>query len=118
MAVDERGPHDELRLGRTVVEVLVVLVAVQLAFFAVLVAAQAVPDDPIVTHLQEAIDEGTYGPTGRPDNMGSESTSFDECVAVGTGLGRPDLNPFERAARMPRTGSCSTGRGHRRTGPW
>ena len=109
MAVDERGPHDELRLGRTVVEVLVVLVAVQLAFFAVLVAAQAVPDDPIVTHLQEAIDEGTYGPTGRPDNMGSESTSFDECVAVGTGLGRPDLNPFERAARMPRIGSCSTG---------
>ncbi len=91
------------------VEVLVVLVAVQLTFFALLVLAQAVPDDPIVTNLQEAVDEGIYGPTGRPDNMGSESTSFDECVAVGTGLGRPDLNAFERAARMPRIGSCSAG---------
>ena len=109
MVGDGGGHHVTARVGRTVVEVLAILVVVQLAFFGLLVAAQAVPDGPIVTHLQEAVDEGTYGPTGRPDNMGAESTSFDECVAVGTGLGRPDLNPFERAARMPRIGSCSTG---------
>ena len=86
-----------------------VLVAVQLLFFALLVAAQWVPDRPIVTHLNEAVEDGIYGPNGKPDNMGSTSTSFDECVAVGTGLGRPELDPFERAARMPRIGNCATG---------
>jgi hypothetical protein len=105
-AVPTSRTGDALRILRDVV---VVLVLLQLLFFGLLVAAQAVPDGPIVEHLNEAVADGTYGPTGRPDNMGSESTSFDECVAVGTGLGRPDLDPFERAARMPRIGSCSTG---------
>lgn len=106
---DTGGQHETRRVGTTVLQVVAVLIVVQLAFFALLVVAQAVPDGSIVTHLQEAVDEGIYGPTGRPDNMGSESTSFDECVLVGVGLGRPDWNPFERAARMPRIGSCADG---------
>ena len=90
-------------------EVLVVLLALQFLFFGLLVAAQSIPDRPIVAHLNEAVEDGTYGPNGRPDNMGSTSTSFDECVAVGTGLGRPEYSAFERAARMPRIGNCATG---------
>jgi hypothetical protein len=106
---DGHRPPRARPFGRRLAELFVVLVAVQVLFFALLVAAQLVPDDPIVTNLNEAVEDGIYGPNGRPDNMGSTSTSFDECVAVGTGLGRPDLNPFERAARMPRIGNCATG---------
>jgi hypothetical protein len=87
-----------------------VLVACQLVFFALLFLAQAVPDDPIEEHLLEAVDDGLYGPTGRPDQMGGTSEAFTECVALGTGLGAPDLSVWERTIRMPRIGSCGAGR--------
>ena len=82
---------------REVAPLVGVLLVLQCIFFAFLVLAQLVPDGPIVDHLVEAGADGTYGPIGRPDNMGGTSTSFDECVLVGTGLGRPDLNALERA---------------------
>ena len=108
------GPDGAAATGfgrRGVGQLVGVLLVLQCIFFALLVLAQLVPDDPIVDHLVEAGADRTYGPIGRPDNMGGISTSFDECVLVGTGLGRPDLDALERAARMPRIGSCSTGRG-------
>ena len=79
-------------------------------FFALLVLAQACPGP-----TRSSITSGRLapmGPTGRsggPTTWARTSTSFDECVLVGTGLGRPDLNPLERAARMPRIGNCATG---------
>ena len=78
-------------------------------FVGLLVVAQAVPDDRIVAHLLEAVEDGTYASNSAPDNMGGTSSSFTECVAIGTGLGRPELGPWERAVRMPRIGNCAEG---------
>jgi hypothetical protein len=86
-----------------------VLIGLQVVFLGLLFAAQAVPDRPIVTHLVEGIDDRIYGPTGRPDFMGGVSEAFTECVALGTGLGRPDLGVWQRTVRMPRLESCSRG---------
>ena len=94
---------------RTLVRLVVVLVALQIVFVALLVIAQAVPDDRIVAHLLEAVEDGTYASNSEPDNMGGTSSSFTECVAIGTGLGRPELGPWERAVRMPRIGNCAEG---------
>ena len=74
------------------------MLALQAVFLGLLVLAQAVPDDPIVANLLEAVEDGTYATNSEPDNMGGTSSSFTECVAIGTGLGRPDLGPWERAA--------------------
>lgn len=87
-----------------------VLIALQFMLFALLVAAQAVPDKPIVDHLVSSIEKGTYGPSLIPDRMGTPSDSFTECVVVGTGLGAdPDESALSRAARMPRIGNCDGG---------
>jgi hypothetical protein len=87
----------------------VVLIALQAVFLTLLVLAQAVPDDPIVAHLVEAVEDGTYASNSAPDNMGGTSSSFTECIAIGTGLGRPELGIWERAVRMPRIGNCAQG---------
>jgi hypothetical protein len=94
---------------RGVVRLGVLLVALQAVFLGLLVLAQAVPDDRIVGNLLEAVEDGTYASNSEPDNLGGTSSSFTECVAIGTGLGRPDLGPWERALRMPRIGNCADG---------
>ena len=94
---------------RAMVRLAVLLVALQAVFVGLLVVAQAVPDDRIVAHLLEAVEDGTYASNSEPDNMGGTSSSFTECVAIGTGLGRPELGPWERAVRMPRIGNCAEG---------
>lgn len=94
---------------RAVLRLAVVLVTLQAVFLALLVSAQAVPDDPIVDHLLEAVEDGTYPSNLEPDNMGGTSSSFTECITVGTGLGRPELSPWERAIRMPRISNCAEG---------
>lgn len=81
----------------------------QVCFFVLLVAAQAVPDDPIVSKLVSAVEDETYGPTSRPDLMGGIAATHSECVMVGTGLGRPDAGLWDRAVRMPRISSCNDG---------
>lgn len=87
----------------------VLLIALQAVFLTLLVLAQAVPDDRIVAHLVEAVEDGTYASNSAPDNMGGTSSSFTECIAIGTGLGRPELGIWERALRMPRIGNCAQG---------
>jgi hypothetical protein len=94
---------------QTAIRLGILLVALPAVFLGLLVLAQAIPDEPIVSHLLEAVEDGTYGANSEPDNMGGTSSSFTECVAIGTGLGRPELNPWERAMRMPRIGNCATG---------
>lgn len=83
--------------------------AVQIIFFGLLIAAQAVPDKPIVDKLAVAIDQGIYGPSGMPDRMGGSSDTFTECVLAGTGLGSVGKNAFEKAVVMPRISNCSVG---------
>ena len=61
-------PNVEVK--RTVVRLAVVLVALQAVFLGLLVLAQAVPDDPIVDHLLQAVEDGTYLSNSAPDNMG------------------------------------------------
>ena len=100
------------------VRLCVLLVVLQAIFLGLLVLAQAVPDEPIVAHLLEAVEEGTYASNLEPDNMGGTSSSFTECILVGTGLGRPELGPWERALRMPRIGNCARARGPAPAGGW
>jgi hypothetical protein len=85
------------------------VVALQLVFFALLVAGAAFPDRPVVDHLSADARSGAYGPSGEPDGQGGRATTFTDCVAAGTGLGAPGLSIFERAVRMPRLGSCEQG---------
>lgn len=88
----------------------VLLAGLQVMFFALLVAGQAVPDNPIIHKLARAVDVGTYGPSSLPDRMGGISDSFTECVVVGTGLGaQPNESALHRAAVMPRISNCSRG---------
>ncbi|MFI7583651.1 hypothetical protein ACH9DO_07650 [Kocuria sp. M1N1S27] len=86
------------------------LLGLQFVFFGLLVAAQAVPDRPIVQNLLSSVEAGTYGPNSVPDRMGGVADTFTECVLVGTGLGAaPDESAFSRAVRMPRIASCAGG---------
>lgn len=86
------------------------LFGLQFVFFGMLVAAQAVPDRPIVDNLVSSIDAGTYGPYSLPDRMGGTSDTFTECVLVSAGLGAPpEESAFSRAVRMPRIASCAGG---------
>lgn len=84
--------------------------ALQLVFFSLLVAGQAVPDKPIIENLAVSVANGTYGMSGAADRMGGSADTFTECVVAGTGLGSVDKNAFERAVVMPRIGSCHTGK--------
>lgn len=88
-----------------------VLVALQFVLFGLLIVGQAVPDKPIVDNLVSSIEKNTYGPSGIPDRMGTQSDTFTECVVVGTGLGAsPDESALSRAARMPRIDNCAGGK--------
>lgn len=88
-----------------------VLVALQFVLFGLLIVGQAVPDKPIVDNLVSSIENNTYGPSGIPDRMGTQSDTFTECVVVGTGLGAsPDESALSRAARMPRIDNCAGGK--------
>ncbi|MGA7205095.1 MAG: hypothetical protein WBX27_10745 [Specibacter sp.] len=82
---------------------------VQIVFFGLLVAGQAVPDKAIADNLAVDIHNGNYGPDGLPDRMGSNSDTFTECIVAATGLGHDGENLFVRAAYMPRLGSCKGG---------
>jgi len=86
------------------------LAVLQIVFFGLLVAGQAVPDQVILTQLSKDIKAGNYGPSGIPDGMGGTADTFTECVVVGTGLGQDGRNVFERAAFMPRISNCETGK--------
>ena len=96
---------------RFLASVLAALLAVQVVFFAALVAAQAVPDAPIVTALATAVDDGTYGPAYVDDGVGGRADRFTECVIVGYGVTDPDdrRNVLQRAAWGPRLESCELG---------
>lgn len=98
-------------IGKNVAVLIAGFAALQTVLFLLLVAGQAVPDEPIVDNLVKAIDAGTYGPSGLPDRMGGVSDTFTECVVVGTGLGdgSPDDSPWEQAGYMPRISNCEGG---------
>ena len=91
------------------------LVGLQLLFFALLVVGAAVPDRTIVDDLAADVRSGAYGQNAEPDRMGGRSTTYTDCVAAGTGLGRPDYSVLERASRMPRLESCRGGADEIRT---
>ncbi|MEX5269779.1 hypothetical protein [Kocuria sabuli] len=86
------------------------LLVLQFALFGLLVLGQAVPDRPIVENLLTAVEDGTYGPLGVADRMGTPADTFTECVVAGTGLGAPpEESAFSRAVRMPRIATCGGG---------
>lgn len=86
------------------------LAALQLVFFGLLVAGQAVPDQAILKQLTQDIKAGDYGPSGIPDRMGGTADTFTECIVAATGLGMEGQNLIERAAFMPRLSNCKDGK--------
>ncbi len=87
------------------------LLALQAIFFVGLVAAQAVPNAPIIASLATAVGDGTYGPAYVPDGVGGSADRFTECVIVGYGVSSPQdpRSVLARAAGGPRLESCELG---------
>ncbi|MHA7305449.1 hypothetical protein ACX80E_09425 [Arthrobacter sp. TMN-49] len=96
-------------IWKTAITFVAAAAALQLVFFGLLIAAQAVPDKAIVDNLAVAVKNGNYGPSHLPDRMGGASDSFTECVVAGTGLGSVGKNAFDRAVVMPRISNCAVG---------
>ena len=97
-------------LVQTLIRVTVVVLGLQVLFFAGLVVSQALPDRTIVGQLADSVRDGTYGPASLPDRMGGVGDSFTECVVLGTGLGpEPGENVIHQAGRMPRLSNCVKG---------
>ncbi|MEO8219371.1 MAG: hypothetical protein ABI563_01120 [Specibacter sp.] len=108
----ESTPFKSIRLKlilRKGAWLLAIAAVLQIVFFGLLVAGQAVPDKVIADQLAVDIHYGTYGPDRLPDRMGSSSDTFTECIVAATGLGHDGENLFIRAAYMPRLGSCAGG---------
>jgi len=87
------------------------LLALQVVFLLLLVAAQAVPNGPIIRHLDEAVATGDYGAEYAPDGFGGTADRFTECVVVGYGVSSPDdpRSVWYRATGGPRLSSCVEG---------
>lgn len=81
------------------------------AFLALLVGAEAVPDGAITARLADAVEDGGYGPPLVPDPWGGLHDGFTECVALGHGLGTPPepMGLVARALWAPRIGACDAG---------
>jgi hypothetical protein len=86
------------------------MAVLQIVFFGLLVAGQAVPDQVILTQLTKDIKSGEYGPSGISDKMGGTADTFTECIVAATGLGMEGKNLIERAAFMPRLSNCQLGK--------
>lgn len=86
-------------------------VSVIVVFVGLLVVAEAVPDDAVVAGLEDAIEQGHYGPSQYPDGMGGAHTGYTDCVILGVGLGEPrePLGLVRRALYAPRLGACDAG---------
>ncbi|NAZ85274.1 hypothetical protein [Kineococcus indalonis] len=89
------------------------LVLVQAVLLGLLVAAQAVPNEPIVRHLAQAVESGDYGAPYAPDGVGGIADRFTECVVLGYGVSSADdpRSVWYRATGGPRLSSCEQGAG-------
>ncbi len=87
------------------------LLALQVVFLLLLVAAQAVPNRPVVAALEAAVAEGAYGPAYVPDGLGGTADRFTECVVVGHGVSSADdgRSTWYRATGGVRLESCEGG---------
>ncbi|MGI4896882.1 MAG: hypothetical protein ACRYF3_17400, partial [Janthinobacterium lividum] len=95
------------------VKAVVGLIALQAVFLLLLVAAQAVPNKPIIDHLAQAVQSGDYGVDYTPDGVGGTADRFTECVLLGYGVSSPDdpRSVWDRASGGPRLSSCDDGVG-------
>ncbi|PPK97364.1 hypothetical protein CLV92_104185 [Kineococcus xinjiangensis] len=89
------------------------LLALQVVLLLLLVAAQAVPNRPIVAHLATAVQTGDYGTPYAPDGFGGQADRFTECVVLGYGVSSPGdpRGLWYRATGGPRLSSCEDGAG-------
>src|SRR5579863_1592587 len=66
-----------------------VFVSLQLGFFATSVASAAIPNGPIISHLQAAIRSGEWSEAGNlRGSMGDIIDRFSECIALTMDIGR------------------------------
>ena len=89
------------------------LVALQVVFFVLLVGAQAVPNQPIIDHLAQAIQTGDYGDPYGPDGVGGTADRFTECAELGYGVTTPNdpRSLWDLTTGGPRLSSCDDGKG-------
>ncbi|PRY13940.1 hypothetical protein [Kineococcus rhizosphaerae] len=89
------------------------LVVLQVVFFALLMGAQAVPNQPIVDHLAQAVTTGDYGDPYGPDGVGGTADRFTECAELGYGVTTPDdpRSLWDLTTGGPRLSSCDDGKG-------
>ncbi|WP_432510853.1 hypothetical protein [Kineococcus sp. SYSU DK001] len=89
------------------------LVALQVVFFALLMAAQAVPNQPIIANLARAVETGDYGDPYGPDGVGGTADRFTECAELGYGVTTPDdpRSLWDLTTGGPRLSSCDDGKG-------
>jgi hypothetical protein len=89
------------------------LVALQVVFFALLMAAQAVPNQPIIDHLTQAIETRDYGDPYGPDGVGGTADRFTECAELGYGVTSPadPRSLWNLTTGGPRLSSCDDGKG-------
>lgn len=94
---------------RLVLTALGLLIGLQVAFTALIVLGAAVPDGPVVRTIHEHTEPGrTWGlPEG--DGAGGSGTPTTDQAVLTSGLGRPELGPWERAMLMPRLETGSPG---------
>ena len=87
------------------------LAALQVLLLGGLVAAQAVPNPPVVASLAAAVADGGYGPDYRSDRVGGRADGFTECVVLGYGVSSADdpRSLWYRATGGPRLESCTAG---------
>ncbi|NAZ81308.1 hypothetical protein GTR02_05715 [Kineococcus sp. R8] len=97
---------------RFAAKALVGLLLLQGVFLGLLVAAQAVPNGPIIDTLAAAVRSGDYGAPYAPDGVGGTADRFTECVVVGYGVTSPDdpRSVWYRATGAPRLSACEQGR--------
>ena len=97
---------------RFAAKALVGLLLLQGVFLGLLVAAQAVPNGPIIDSLAAAVASGDYGAPYAPDGVGGTADKFTECVVVGYGVTSPDdpRSVWYRATGAPRLDACEQGR--------
>jgi hypothetical protein len=95
------------RIMVTAAQLTCLLAILNLVFLACLVVGAAVPDRAIVDHLVSDVHHGRFPVASTPDGVGGTGTTYTDCVAIGTGLGKPEISAASRAIRMPRLASCT-----------
>lgn len=78
------------------------LLALQVAFTLLLVVGAAVPDGPVARGIASHTEPGRTWGLPEADGVGGSGTPTTDQAVMTSGLGQPDVGPWDRAMLMPR----------------